>query len=280
MAYMSCIPAYPLNQYIYDLYYVDHGIPYPRIKVLPTPTLHLMFNFGDHFQIYKPEQAQPSTLDTTNWFVGLWNQPYSVEWRQTVRFYGIHFKPVGAYPFLRHPLSDLHNQIVPLDAIWGCYAAEISERLYAAPTIQAGLALLERMLLTLLHREENGLEIAQYAVEEIIRRRGIVSVRALSDQIGISQNHLGTLFKRIVGVAPKELARYYRFAHVLQSIDPAHPTDWTLIARQLHYYDLSHLNKDFVAFTGHNPSDYLHLRHRFHADDPVQSKNIGQLPSD
>jgi AraC-like DNA-binding protein len=280
MDYIGHIPAYPLNEYIYDLYYVDGSTPYRRIKALPMPVQHLMVNFGDDFQIYESGQAPPSAVCTTNWFVGLWNQPYTVEWPLNVRFYGIHFKPGGAYPFLQLPLSELHNQIVSLDAIWGCYATELSERLYAVPTIQSGFALLEQMLLAHLHEAENGLSIVEYAIAEIIRRSGVVSVRALSDQIGISQNHLGTHFKRLVGVPPKELARYYRFVQVLQSIDPAYPTDWTLIAHQLRYYDLSHLNKDFVAFTGYSPSDYLHLRHRFHADDPTQSSNIGQLPFD
>jgi AraC-like DNA-binding protein len=280
MIYVGHAPASPLNNYIYDLYYIDGAAPYRRIKALPMPVQHLMFNVGDHFQIYRSEQAQPAALYTTSWFVGLWNQPYTVEWPQNVRFYGIHFKPGGAYPFLQLPLSELHNQIVSLDAIWGRYASEIREQLDAAPTIQAGFALLEGMLLAQLDTGEHGLGVVQYAITQMIRRKGVMSVRALSDQIGISQNHLGTLFKRIVGAPPKELARYYRFAQVLRIIDPAHPTDWTLIARKLQYYDLSHLNKDFVAFTGHNPSDYLDLRRRFHSQDPAQSKNIGQLPFD
>lgn len=280
MAYVTHIPSSPLNGYIYDLYYVDGGSPYRHIKVLPMPVLHLMVNFGDDFRIYKAEQAQSSDIYTPNLLVGLWKHPYTVEWPLKVRFYGIHFKPDGAYAFLQLPLSELHNEIVSVDAIWGGYASEIRERLYAAPSIQAGFAVLEQMLLARLNEEEQGLGIVRYAVAEIRRHRGVVSVRALSDHIGISQNHLATQFKRIVGATPKELARYYRFAQVLHSIDPEHPTEWTLIARQLQYYDLSHLNKDFVEFTGYSPGDYLRLRYRLYAEDPAQSKNIGQLPFD
>lgn len=278
MNYIQHIPRFPLNKFIYDLYYIDGATPYRRIKALPMPVLHLMINFGNNFQLYTSAQEKPSAICTSNWFVGLWNQPYVVEWPLNVRFYGIHFKPGGVSPFLQVPLSELHNQIVSLDAIWGSYASELSERMYAVPTIQAGFDLLEQLLFSRLNQEPKGMDIVQYAITGIIRHRGIVSVRSLSDQIGISQNYLATLFKRIVGVTPKELARYYRFAEVLQSIDPAHPTDWTRIAVQAHYYDLSHLNKDFAAFTGHSPSDYLQLRYEFHRKNPAQSENIGQLP--
>ena len=166
------------------------------------------------------------------------------------------------------PLSELNNQVVPLDAIWRNYAAEMRERLYAAPTIQAGFDLLERLLLARLCEPPHGLEVVQYAIAEIARHHEALSIQALSDQIGISQNHLGTLFKRLVGIPPKKLTRFYRFGHVLRSIDPVQPVDWTRIAHESGFYDQSHFNKDFVAFTGLNPSEYVQLRRRVEAENP------------
>ena len=142
------------------------------------------------------------------------------------------FKPGGAYPFLKLPLSELHNQIVPLDALWGRCADEIRERLYAEPTIQARFALLERLLLARLCEAPHGLNIVQAAVAVIARQHGALSIRALCEQIGISQKHLITQFKRMVGGTPKELARLDRFKHILQSIEPAKPVDWSMIAHQ------------------------------------------------
>jgi AraC-like DNA-binding protein len=192
----------------------------------------------------------------------------------------VHFKPAGVYPFLRLPLSELSNQVVPVEAIWGQFAAEIRERLYAAPTIQAGLALLEQILLARLADTLYGLDVVQYAIAQTERQNGALSIRALSDQIGISQNHLGTQFKRMVGVPPKELARFYRFAHVVTSIDLAADVDWAQIVHKSCFYDLSHLNKDFVEFTGHSPSDYLRMRRRFHDENPDHSLDVGPLPID
>jgi AraC-like DNA-binding protein len=280
MEYISHIPAQPLNAYIDDLYYLDGPSPYPRLKVSPGPSLHLMVNFGPAFQVYAPDQATPFATCTESWWIGMWSKYWIVDWPCSVRFYGVHFKPAGVYPFLRLPLSELHNQIVPVDAIWGCLAAEIRERLYAAPTPQAGLTLLERLLLERLVEAPYGLDVVQYAIEQLDQQHGALSIQALSDHIGISQNHLGTQFKRMVGVPPKELARFYRFSHLIWSIDPAKPVDWERLAHQAHFYDLSHLNKDFVEFTGHNPTDYLRLRRRFHVENPNHSLDVGPLPID
>jgi AraC-like DNA-binding protein len=169
---------------------------------------------------------------------------------------------------------------VSLDAIWGQYAVEMRERLYAAPTIQAGFALFERLLLARLCQAPGGLDIVQDASMEIARRHEALSIRALSDHIGISQNHLGTQFKRIVGIPPKELARFYRFAHVLRSIDPSQPVDLALLAQQCGFYDQSHFNKEFIAFTGYSPTNYLRLRRRIWDENPEQSQQLGQLPID
>jgi AraC-like DNA-binding protein len=280
MEYISHIPAPPLDAYMNDLYYIDGPSPYPRLKVSPMPEVQLMINMGPTFQVYAPDQAVPVATCTESWWIGAWDKYYVVDWPQPIRFYGVHFKPAGVYPFLRLPLSELHNQVVPVDAIWGRSAAEIRERLYAAPTPQAGLLLLEQMLLERLAEAPYGLDVVQHAIGQIDRQHGALSIAALSDHIGISQNHLGTQFKRMVGVTPKEFARFSRFVHVIFSIDPSKSVDWERVAHQAHFYDLSHLNKDFVEFTGLNPTDYLRLRRRFQAEHPDHSLDAGPLPTD
>jgi AraC-like DNA-binding protein len=280
MTYVSYIPSPPLNAYIEDLYYLDGPSPYPRQKVLPVASSNLMINLGCSFDVYRPDQAEPFITCTKSWWVGVWSTYHSVDWPPNVQLFGAHFKPGRAYPFLQLPLSELNSQVVPSDAIWGHYASEMRERLHAAPTIQAGFAMLEQLLLARLCEAPRSLSVVQYAVAEIARHRGALSIRALSEQMGISQNHLGTQFKRLVGISPKEVARFYRFAHVLRLIDSAQPVDLTLIAHQSQFYDQSHFNKDFAAFTGHSPTEYVQLRHRVEAENPEHARAYRNLPID
>jgi AraC-like DNA-binding protein len=280
MTYARHIPSPPLNAYIEDFYYLDGPAPFPRQKVLPVASSNLMVNLSHPFQVYEPDQAEPFITCTDSWWVGVWSTYHVVDYPLNFRFFGIHFKPGGTYPFLQVPLSELNGQVVPLDAIWGHHAGEIRERLYAVPTIQAGFTLLEQLLLARLCEAPHGLDMVQYAVEEISRHHGALSIRALSEQIGISQNHLGTQFKRLVGIPPKEVARYYRFAHVLRLIDAVESVDLTRIAHQARYYDQSHFNRDFVAFTGNSPTRYLQLRRRVHAESPEHARAHHNLPID
>jgi len=277
MSYLSYIPPAPLDAYIEDLYYLDGPAAYPRQNVLPVAASNLMINLGDPFEVYRPDQAEPFLTCTHSWWVGVWNTYHSVGWPAQVRLFGVHFKPEGAYPFLKFPLSEIKGLVVPLDEIWGRHAAEIRDRLHAAPTVEAGFAVLEQILLARLQEAPEVLDLVQYAITEISHSHGALSIRGLSAQIGISQNHLGTQFKRLIGIPPKEVARFYRFAHAIDLIQSTQHVDLTRIAHQSQFYDQSHFNKDFVAFTGHTPSEYVQLRRRVEAENPEHARVLSNL---
>ena len=174
----------------------------------------------------------------------------------------------------------MNGQVVPLDAIWGTYADEIRERLDAAATIRAGFALLEQWLLRRICSAPQSLDLVQRAVAEIARVHGTLPIQSLSDQLGVSQNYLGEQSKRLVGISPKRVARFFRFAHVLRLIDAAPQVDFTLIAYQAQFYDQAHFNKEFVAFTGHSPSEYVQLRRRVQTENPEHARAYRNLPID
>jgi AraC-like DNA-binding protein len=278
MAYFFHIPSPPLNFYINTFYFLNDSVPLHRERILPVPDIDLKINFGGVFQVHDTDHSGPVTTLTESWALGLWSTYHIVDWPLDLQYVGVSFKPGGAYPFLGLPLSELQNQIVSLDAIWGTFAAEIRERLYAAPTIQARFVLLEQFLLARLCEAPQGLQAVQYAVAEIARQHGTLSIRKLSESMGMSQKHLILQFKQMVGCTPKELGRLYRFGDILASIDITQPVDWTLVAHQFFFHDQSHFIRDFREFSGHTPSDYLRLRRQLHAEKPDRTQHLRLLP--
>lgn len=276
---MRHVVSPPLNAYINYLYYLDGPMPYPRERILPLPFLDLKINFGSALHVYEADHTKPSAAFSESWWVGLWSTSHTVEWPVDMRLFGVSFKPGGAYPFLQFPLSELHNRVVTLDALWGPFAAEIRERLQAAPTVQAQFALLERLLLERLRQMPYGLKAVRYAIGQIKAQHGALSIRSLSDDMGMSQKHLIAQFNQWVGGTPKLVARLYRFRHILSTIDPTRPVDWTLVAHQARYYDQSHFIRDFKIFTGHNPTDYLQLRRRVQTEKPQHATYLYWLPT-
>jgi AraC-like DNA-binding protein len=278
--YVRYIPSPPLKLYINNFYYLDGSMPFRHAKILPLPPIDMKFNLGSGFKVYKTDDVEGFETFNESWMVGISTRHHTLDWPTEMRLFGINFRPEGAYPFLRLSMSELHNHVVPLNALWGHWAAEVRERLYDVQTIEDGFALLEQLLLTRLCEAPSELKHVKYAITEIARHAGTLGIRKLSEQIGISQNHLETQFKRIIGITPKQLARLYRFEHVLQSIDVTQPVDWSLVAHQSLYYDQAHFNKDFVAFTGHTPTDYLQLRRQAQSKKVELRQLLRNLPTD
>ena len=278
MSYIFHVPPSPLNFYIKYLYYPNGTVHHPREKILPLPAADLKINLGGAFQVYNADQTKPLATLTESWVLGLWNTFHIVDWPSDIQYFGVSFKPGGAYSFLGLPLSELQNQIVSLDVILGRLAAELRERLHAAPTVQARFALLEQFLLTRLCEAPQGLKAVRFAVAELARYHGALSIRGLSESMGMSQKHLIVQFRKMVGCTPKELGRLYRFAHILDSIDPTQPVNWTLVAHRFYYHDQSHFIRDFKEITGHTPTDYLRLRRLTHTMEPNRAQHSRLLP--
>jgi len=117
MAYFFHLPSPPLNFYINRFYYLNDSVPLPREKILPLPKIDLKINFGGVFQVYDTDHSGLFTTLTESWALGLWSTYHIVDWPLDLQYVGVSFKPGGAYPFLGLPLSELQNQIVPLDTI-------------------------------------------------------------------------------------------------------------------------------------------------------------------
>ncbi len=82
---------------------------------------------------------------------------------------------------------------------------------------------------------------------------GAVPVGALTDAAGVSGNHLATQFKSHVGVTPKRMARIYRVARLILSVDALRPVDRPELAQTAGYFDQAHFSREFKDFTGHTP---------------------------
>src|SRR5947209_3479189 len=109
-------PAPPLSSFIKSLWYCEGPARYSRLKVLPMPSLHLMVNFGDPFHVYKAAGDGPFATCGESWSLGLWSAYHIMDWPAEMNLLNVSFKPGGAYPFLRLPLSELNNHAVSLDA--------------------------------------------------------------------------------------------------------------------------------------------------------------------
>jgi AraC-like DNA-binding protein len=124
-----------------------------------------------------------------------------------------------------------------------------------------------------------GMELVDHVAGRVAASWGTVPVATLAADAGVSPNHLAHQFKERVGLTPKRVARIYRFARLILSVDPRDPREWAQLAHAAGYFDQAHFSKEFKDFTGHTPSSYLELRRRYPAEPGFPPDN-GPMPAE
>jgi AraC-like DNA-binding protein len=271
------VPRPPLDGLIDDLYYLKGAPPYARLTLPASPAALLIVNLGAPFRIRTgTETAEYAdgcvvTTPTRAWEFGYPPRTRSV---------GVHFKPWGPAPFLPMPATELCDRPVTLEQVWGRPAvAELRDRLATAYGPHEMLTLLEEELMRRLC-EPAGLGLVRHTSRVIAATGGAVAIDDLRAAAGVSSTHLAQRFKELVGVTPKRLARTYRFATTVLTIDPAGPIDWGDLAGRAGYFDQAHFGHEFQAFTGLTPTRYVEVRRRFLREHPGHTLDGWPLPAD
>jgi AraC-like DNA-binding protein len=280
MQYVSRVPAPPLDRLIDDIYCLS-GVPgHRRMNVPPMPSGHLFLNLGGPVLLWDPGTSAPPAVLTDGWFMGLWTRRFLVEYPSRVRLAGVHFKPWGMAPFLGVPAHELRDRWVPVDAVWQRSVDRIRNRAGDAASPSGTLRVLEEELRArLAEAPPRGLGVVQHTGRRLEASHGAVAVGALADAAGVSGNQLAALFTSHVGVTPKRVARIYRFARLIVSVDALRPVDWSDLAHTAGYFDQAHFSREFKDFTGHTPTEYLALRRRFPPEQGFPPDS-GPMPAD
>ncbi|MER7278745.1 helix-turn-helix domain-containing protein [Dactylosporangium sp. NPDC000244] len=280
MEYVSRVPAPPLDRYIDDVYCLRGVSRHRRMNVPPMPSAHLFLNLGGPVRLWDSDPSAAPAVLTGGWFMGLWTRRFRFEYPTPVHLLGVHFKPWGVSPFTDLPAIELCDRWVPVDEVWRHSLDRLRNRLGELATPTEALRLLEDELRArLADSPARGLMLVQHAGARLESLHGTVPVAALAGTEGVSANHLTIQFKEHVGVTPKRVARIYRFARLILSVDADRPVDWPALAHAAGYFDQAHFSREFKDFTGHTPTQYLALRRRFPAE-PGFAPDAGPMPAE
>jgi AraC-like DNA-binding protein len=240
-------PRPPLSDYVELLWLFDKPVPsHGSERALPTGTVELVINLG-------PPGAGFDAI-----VCGPHSRFFVIDTSRPTTLMGAHFKPGGLAAFVGLPLDELHNLHVSLDALWGRRAAELRERLLAAPGPEAKLALLERLLSARIDRQHRRHAAVDHALTSF--RRGSRRIGDVVDETGLSPRRFIRLFGDAVGLTPKAFCRVRRFQRAVALLHDTHDVDWAETAVACGYYDQSHMIHDFQDFAGLSPASYLACR--------------------
>jgi AraC-like DNA-binding protein len=268
MLYLTHVPRPPLSQFVHLLWlYEGYTQPHAKERILPTGEMQIVVNLlEDRTCIYDRENTDRCQTFRGSVLSGAHSEYQVISTAMQASVVGVYFKPGGAFPFLRMPAGELRDATVSLETLWGAAAVDLRNRLLEAPTPQARLEVLERVLLNELARGFQAHGAVGFALRRFMAAPNGTTVADVSDQIGLSPKRFIQIFRDQTGFTPKLFCRIRRFQQALDLMEGCRNVEWARVALDCGYFDHAHFIHDFRAFSGINPTCYLANRtqHRNH----------------
>jgi AraC-like DNA-binding protein len=269
MLYLTHIPKPPLNDFV-ELFWFYDGFPrrtHQKERLMPDGSVELVINLHENqARIYDRHDLEKCERLPGALLSGPHSSFFVIDTAEQDSVIGIHFKPGGAFPFLKLPVEEMQNLHVSLEDLWGIEALLLRERLLEAATPQEKLQLLESCLLARACKPLERHRAVGCALAMFRNVHTAPAMARISDEIGISSRRLIQLFSTEVGLTPKLFCRVRRFQQALEFINQGREFDWVDLAAGCGYFDQAHFIHDFRAFSGMSPTAYqaaktAHLNH-------------------
>ncbi len=239
-------------------YCPDHSIE----RVVPDGSGNLIIELdGQNRWVADNVTHDPIQTCQHSWLSGPHRNYFSISAVPETELIGIRFRPGGLFALLGQTVGDYVERIVDGSKVFGASIIALRKCLVDKLPIEEKLDLVEQWLTKERQTDHSVPRCVEYAIEQLTVTPSLRTIGNLVDQSGYSRKHFLHLFKKHVGLGPKELQRILRFSSALAQIQESKSLSWAAISIDCGYADQAHFIKDFKAFSGVNPSRFLDMQH-------------------
>jgi AraC-like DNA-binding protein len=258
MLYLTRSPVPPLGDFVEYLWALNDAPAHGHERIVAAGTLELVVNLHeDEFRVYDPLDLGSFRRFSGAMVAGAYRAPFVIDTREHAAIVGVHFRPGGAAAFLGVPPGELADTHVDLASLWGKRAALLRERLCAAAGTEQRFEILNGALLESFSPPRERHRAVRFALGRLDQGAAVGQV---CDRVGLSRRRLIEVFTADVGMTPKLFARVRRFQRAFAGARELRVPSWSELARECGYFDQSHMIRDFLAFAGTSPAEFLHAR--------------------
>ena len=177
-------PQPPLAQFVENMWLVQgFEAGYTREKILPDGAIELIIDFDTQPKfIFDDETSEGFRTVKKAWISGERTRYIVIGAETNQSMVGIRFRPGGAYPFFRFPISELSESVTELDMIWGRLVDEIRDELAEIESPDDRLRRLESFLLRQVKRSLDPDRLITFAVHQLQHSPQFLAIRDLANR--------------------------------------------------------------------------------------------------
>ena len=261
--YKPCESLRPFVELYWEGSFNVNGDGHLSMQMIPNGCLELILHLTDlHCNLHN-EDGWTQTPDYL--ILGLFTQPYEVQFSTPVKVFAIRFKPEGIYNIFGVPASTFKESYEDMSLVLGSKFRDFSHRLREESSIVGMVRHAESYLLKNLKHHKIEINYVNRAAELIRHTMGI-KIEDISNQVAISQRQLEREFKAKIGISPKRYLRITRINEVLRLLANNQTLNLASVAYHCGYSDQAHFINDFKKFTGKKPTMFIKERGQFIAN--------------
>lgn len=267
------IPGPPLDRFVeFMIFHESYNPGHNWERFLPDGNVELVIDLHDEPKfIFDNDLLIEIQACRKMWFSGLRTEPITIPTGGDASMMVVNFRRGMAYPFLPFPMTEIADRVVDVELVWGDAFDELREKVIEHRLSREKFLSAEAFLVRHLTSKIGLNPCVEFAVGTITDAPHRTSMRALSEKIGYSQKHFISMFKRHVGVTPKQYLKLMRFQRAVGLIESTEIRDWSDLSLKCGFFDQSHLINDFKTLSGFTPEDYARRRGNYLNYVPVRS---------
>ncbi len=257
----TILPESDLKRHVHSfIYYWGHKPSHSIERVIPDGSAYLVFALdGMRRTIFDNRSRRPVQRLEHAWLSGVRREFITIEALQDSRMAAIRFSPGGARAILGSLLEKSAGRVLRFGLLKDRGIKEIHHGLIDARDAECAWGVVRKWLLQTGNFDDIPPAPIAAAIEQIQEDPSfaVTNLTQLVASSGYSHKQFIFHFKRHVGLTPKMFQRIMRFTEIVPQVQARRRLSWAEISHNCGYYDQSHFIREFKAFSGYNPVEFL-----------------------
>ena len=258
-------PDKRLKPYVKNLWYAEHASS-GSIDVLADGLHGIIFQTSEEGIFI--EQTNKKLSNT--FLSGQTVAPFTIQAHGPFRMAGALLYPYITKPIFGFDLYEITNSCLDLSLMMDNEIKHLTEKLINATSAQNHIDLLSAYLVQVV--EMNKLNInnkIRSAFNQIFCSHGGISLRALQENLNLTERTFERMFDQHIGISPKLFSRVCQFYSSYNQFKAGDFNKLSDIANDNGYADQSHFIRSFKKFAGYSPLEFQRL-----PQQPIESMPV------
>ncbi|RPH69456.1 AraC family transcriptional regulator [bacterium] len=262
MKFKQNLPHFALREYIYNYSFVEGNSPPANtsMQIISNGYIELFMHFDGSFICIDRKNTK---YNLNNYIIGINNNGNTIRLEpgkssQKLNGLIVRFTHRGVNELLGVKISNLCNEIVSSEEIWGYKGKQLFNVLFDTTEICEKKEILDDFFLAQLTRHNEYHRIDLDLISRICNEKNQrATVENLADSLYLSYRTLSRKFENETGICPKEYMKIVRINKICQVINERKAINLPEILYYGGYYDQSHFIREFRATLNITPNELL-----------------------